>query len=261
MIAAFGKRISSLLLLLLFAQNAFTQDSLAFFKQKNWNLKALSISIQGGSLQPSIPKSSFFNSTYTPDAYSFEPNSSSFLDQPYAGSFVALQLKLRFTHNSSKQTDYHLGLSYMQSQHELAWYSITPTDSLFLDVASYKSLNQYFGLSSAWNYTFRRGKRIEFITGLHSTLLLGTASKAREALYNQNEKIAADSFVSQRSVFSHRSFGLLLGIYYGTRLKLTKNSSFIFQFENQRSRIKYDGSWFSPKASNLTFGLEIRFVS
>ena len=259
MIAYHGKRISSLLFLLLFAQNAFSQDSLSFFNSKNWNVKAISISIQGGNLQPSSPNSSFFTNTYTPDAYSFEPNSSSFLDRDNAGSFASLQLKLRFTHNSSKQADYHLGFSYLQSQHELAWYSITPKDTLNLDVASYESLNQYFGILTAWNYTFRRGKRIEFLTGIQSSLLLGTASKAREVFYNQTENLNSDSYVSQTSVFSHRSFGLMLGIYYGTRLKITKNSSLIFQFENQRSRIKYDGTWFSPRASNITFGLEIRF--
>ena len=259
MLAALVHFISSFLFLLLFAQNAFSQDSLSFFKQINWNLKAISVSIQGGNLQPSSPKSSFFTNTYTPDAYSFDPNSSSFLDRNLEGSYAALQLKLRFTHNSSKQSDYHLGFSYMQSQHELAWYSITPKDSLNLDVASYRSLNQYFGILTSWNYTFRRGKRIEFLTGIQSSILLGTASKAREVFYNQTENLDADSFVSQTSVFSHRSFGLLLGIYYGTRLKITRNSSLIIQLENQRSRIKYDGTWFNPKASNLTIGLEIRF--
>jgi len=259
MIAALGKRISSLLFLLLFAQNAFSQDSSLFFNSKNWNIKAISFSIQGGNLQPSSPSASFFTKTYTPDAYSFDPNSSSFLDRTHSGSYAALQLKLRFTHNSSKQSDYHLGISYMQSQHDLAWYSITPKDSLNIDVASYQSLNQYFGILTAWNYTFRRGKRIEFLTGIQSSILLGTASKAREVFYNQTENINADSYVSQTSVFSHRSFGLMFGIYYGTRLKITQNSSLIIQLENQRSRIKYDGTWFNPKASNLTFGLEIRF--
>jgi len=260
MIDANSKRIFTFLYLMLLAQNAFSQDSLSFFNSKNWNVKAISISIQGGNLQPSLPKSSFFTNTYTPDAYSFDPNTSSFLDRNLEGSFATLQLKLRFTHNSSKQSDYHLGFSYMQSQHELAWYSITPKDTLNLDVASYESLNQYFGILTAWNYTFRREKRIEFLTGFQSSLLLGTASKAREVFYNQTENMDSNSSISETSVFSHRSFGLMLGIYYGTRLKITQNSSFIIQLENQRSRIKYDGTWFNPKASNLTFGLEIRFL-
>lgn len=241
-------------------QKLFAQTNSGTKENTSWALSQLQLSLIGGNVQAigSINES-FFNHIKNKNAPFGSQGVQEFLPEVKPGESAGLGLIIRFHRNKNLHQEWYTGVIYQQIKTELGRYTLTsPPDTIPNAEVVYLSTNQYVTMPLGWDYVFRPTKKVQFNLGLHSGILLGTASKANEQVYDAGLSSVQDSVIIDREYYAGKSFGFQLGISMGMKLKLTKGAYLFWNWQSQRSRLRIDGSTFYPRIQQVQFGLIYR---